>query len=172
MFNRSRGSDMALPSDAQARKHIPLATGLGNLRSTLRHGASRKGSWSPEYYSWASMIQRCTNPKRNNWHLYGGRGIEVCERWRLFDSFLADMGLRPEGFSLGRIDPDGDYEPSNCEWQSAKQQARSRRNNKLTEFKADAIRASTAGSTTVGRLYGVSKTMVQHIRAGREWAHG
>lgn len=162
---------MALPDDPQARKAIPLATGANNLKSTLRHGKSRRGAWSPEYYSWASMIQRCTNPRRNNWHLYGGRGITVCDRWRTFDSFLADMGARPDGFSLGRIDPNGDYEPENCEWQSAAKQARTRRNNKLNEPRAKAIRNGLAGSTTTARIYGVSKTMVRHIRTNKEWAN-
>lgn len=147
---------MTLPDDAAARKTIP-------------HGHSRRGAWSREYYSWASMIQRCTNPKRNNWHLYGGRGIEVCERWRSFQSFLDDMGPRPEGMSLGRIDPDGNYCPENCEWQSANQQSRSRRNNKLDIRKARAIREMANGSTTAGRIFGVSKTMVLHIRRGRQW---
>lgn len=118
------------------------------------------------------MIQRCTNSRRNNWHLYGGRGITVCERWKVFANFLEDMSTRPDGFSLGRVDPDGNYCPENCEWQSAKKQARTKRNNKLTEAKAEAIRHSPAGSTTVGRLYGVSKTMVRFIRTGKEWADG
>jgi len=74
------------------------------------------------YESWAAMIQRCTNPKHVDWHRYGGRGIKVCKRWMTFANFLADMGERGDGLTLDRIDPDGDYKPSNCRWASWKEQ--------------------------------------------------
>ena len=70
----------------------------------------------PLYRAWAGMVNRCTNPNNSHYHLYGGRGIKVCDRWRTFKNFLDDMGERPEGMSLDRIDPLGDYENSNCRW--------------------------------------------------------
>ena len=73
-----------------------------------------KGARSPTYVSWRSMIQRTTNPNNTRWADYGGRGVTVCERWRSFDNFLADMGERPAGQTLDRIDNDGNYEPANC----------------------------------------------------------
>ncbi len=89
-----------------------------------RHGLSS----GPEYQSWRNMIQRCTNPNNARFSQYGGRGILVCEPWKDFLTFLADMGPRPsDTHSLDRIDNDKGYEPSNCRWATMIEQQHNRR---------------------------------------------
>jgi hypothetical protein len=94
----------------------------------LIHGHTKNKNRSPEYNSWHSMLQRCTNPKDPKYHLYGGRGIRVCPQWNKFENFLSDMGPRPQGKSLDRYpNLNGDYHPTNCRWATPKQQAKNSR---------------------------------------------
>lgn len=97
------------------------------------HGSSSKSSPDPTYTSWTSMKTRCGNPQHKSYCRYGGRGISVCERWNSFDNFLADMGSRPLGTTLDRIDTDGHYEPGNCRWATRKQQMDNQRKTVFVE---------------------------------------
>jgi|SRR5690606_13156339 len=78
---------------------------------------------TPEYQSWAGMKTRCDNPEADNYEYYGGRGIKYCEDWESFELFFRDMGERPDGMTLDRINPDGDYCKENCRWATKKEQS-------------------------------------------------
>jgi len=97
---------------------------LAGLRSKV-HGMIK----TPTHNSWTSMKIRCSNPLDNNYRFYGAKGVTVCEQWMDFQNFLADMGERPEGTSLDRINPFGNYEPSNCRWATAETQLQNTRKN-------------------------------------------
>jgi len=99
----------------------------GNHRT---HGHARKGKKrNPTYSLWATMIQRCTNPNDRSWAAYGGRGIEVCKSWLTFEGFYADMGDKPKGLTLERINVDKGYNRKNCVWATQHAQARNKRSN-------------------------------------------
>ncbi len=103
----------------------------------LKHGHSM-GKTSREYNSWQAMRFRCGNPNHAAYKNYGGRGIVVCDQWlNSFEAFLADMGHRPEGMTLDRIDTDGPYEPKNCKWSTWSEQQNNRRNTRKLPVKHD-----------------------------------
>lgn len=85
----------------------------------------------PLYERWRCMIRRCTDTNNISYPNYGARGITVCERWTTFDNFIEDMGLPPDGFTLDRIDNDGNYEPDNCRWVSVAENNRNRPHARL-----------------------------------------
>jgi hypothetical protein len=99
------------------------------------HGHSRGGRPSREWASWSSAKNRCFNPRDAAYADYGGRGITMCDRWRRsFAAFIDNMGVRPDGMSLDRIDVDGDYEPGNCRWATDVEQANNRRRSLIVTY--------------------------------------
>lgn len=132
---------------------------------------------TPTYNSWQSMLKRCTNPNDTCWSIYGAKGIRVCDRWKGedgFSNFVKDMGIRPIGKTLDRFpDKNGDYTPENTRWADWKEQGRNRNGVKLSKEKADEIRTRYCPPTLNQRHlaieYGVVRTVIQKILAGRIW---
>lgn len=123
-----------------------------------KHGMCYTPTWS----SWRSMRKRCLDPNTNVYKNYGGRGINICDRWSVFANFLQDMGERPEGTTLDRIDNNGNYCPENCRWATLTEQCRNRRNNAWVTLNGE-----TLCVTEWAELLGVKvSTLKERIRRG------
>lgn len=105
----------------------------GNLSRT--HGMSETRT----YFRWWDMIRRCEDSRVAGYKKYGARGIRVCERWRKFENFFADMGHPPEGLTIHRINNDGDYTPENCKWATNHEQSRNTRRSKKITFNGETL---------------------------------
>jgi hypothetical protein len=129
-------------------------------RNAVRHG--RTGT--PEFTAWIEMRRRCRPSSRVDYPRWGGRGIQVCERWQLFENFYADMGDRPDGCTLDRIDNSGHYEPGNVRWATKREQARNRRTNRFVIVKGEPMTIAEAAER-----FGVPATTIQS-RLRHNWS--
>lgn len=142
----------------------------GPAHNRYRHGMTT----SSTYKSWSGMKARCYKTDMQDYPKWGGRGITVCDRWRnSFECFLADMGEKPDGVTLERINNDGNYEPANCRWATRTDQSRNRGYCRVDEFKARRIRIKRAAGATLealSREYGIAVSHVHRIALGEAWA--
>lgn len=126
--NKVDHSDLCLKHYMRFFRH-----GDENLSLNPLHGKIHLRKHKLTYSTWHGMHNRCKNPKHPAYHRYGGRGIYVCERWSDFLNFMADMGERPVGRWLDRIDNDGIYEKNNCRWVTPKESAANRSTSRRTK---------------------------------------
>lgn len=151
---------------------IPTNCGCETKSKQSKAAKSRKpnrrthGMFGTKIYKiWSSMIQRCGNQKSEAYPHYGGRGITVCEEWKTFERFYADMGAPQKGLTLDRIDNNSGYSKSNCRWATVSQQSRNKRNNVIVTIEG-VTRVASDWSKEPG-AFG-RKAIVRRIRAGIE----
>lgn len=131
----------------------------------LRHGEAKGKSKTAEYNAWSNMRARCNNTNVNRYEIYGGRGIQICDRWNVFENFLKDMGRKPtQKHQLDRIDSNGDYEPENCRWALPIEQNNNTRRNVFLEVDGERITVAMAA-----RKLSISETMIRS-RLRRGWS--
>lgn len=125
------------------------------VRGNTSHGMTSRTHVPPAYQSWSGIIQRCTNAKSLAFAHYGARGISVCERWRSFENFYADMGDRPDGMEIERDNNEGNYEPGNCRWATRFEQMQ---NTRLT--RKVTIRGQILSTSEAAKLLGVKRNAI------------
>ena len=126
--------------------------------ATKKHGLEA----TKVYNTWSAMKQRCLNSNNKFYHLYGGRGITVCEEWISFEGFLKDMGIPKKGQSIGRIDNDGNYCKENCRWETQKQQIRNRSNTKYVVYNGE-----TKSVAELAEIFGhTARNVRERLKAG------
>jgi hypothetical protein len=119
------------------------------------------------------MWQRCNNPNSTQWKWYGGKGVAVCDRWKSFENFLADMGHRPKGKTIDRIDNDKGYFAENCQWLEQLEQTRKQPKNKLQNGVFEHVKNDRKSGMTyraIAKKYGVSATTVHRCCSGVTWS--
>ena len=129
------------------------------------HGHTANGITSPTFHSWSGMMARCSNPNNDHFKYYGAICITVCDRWKSFANFLEDMGEKPPRMSIDRIDVTKGYEPGNCRWATAKQQARNKSNNTMLT-----VNGETRCMQEWAELLGIKQSTLSY-RIQHGWSH-
>ncbi len=141
---------------------MPLTTVVNKQGRIYQYEKSAWETYSRTYWSFKDMHRRCNDVTRPEYYRYGGRGIAVCERWLEYGNFLADMGEKPQGLTLDRIDNDKGYSKENCRWATFKQQCRNTRRNIFLTF-----RDETKTVPEWAEITGLSQTTIrQRVKAG------
>lgn len=125
------------------------------------------GTYDKNYTLWQNILSRCGNTANPKYHRYGGRGITLCDRWKKYENFREDMGERPEGRTLDRIDNNVGYCKENCRWATPKEQAHNSRWLKLTDEQVATIREDKRRLVIVAEEYGITPAYVSKIRLGQ-----
>ena len=136
-------------------------------RRPATHGQSCRagGNRTKAYITWEGIKQRCHNPNANGYERYGGRGITVCNRWRnSFEAFFEDMGTKPKGLTLERVDNDEGYSKENCEWATMQRQACNRRNTRMISYNG-----KEQTMTEWAREYGLDRGVLWHRLYNMKW---
>ena len=164
------------PSVTALKKGMTQSCGCYHQERRVKHGFYK----DRQYRVWLSMRQRCENPNDRSYKNYGGRGITVCERWQEFVNFLADMGPRPKGFDIDRIDNSRGYEPGNCRWVSRRQNLLNTRLTRMLTYNGETLpmriwadRIGVPHSTLKNRIdrgwsIEVALTAGRHVRGKRK----
>ena len=132
----------------------------------IRHGMNG----TPTYHSWVAMKSRCQGGTELSDRYYAGRGIRVCERWQKFENFFADMGERPEGTTLDRIDNNAGYFPENCRWATPAEQVRNRKGVKLSPGRVKAAKSMHSRGVSqkaLGWLFGCHQSSISTALSGK-----
>ena len=140
---------------------------IENGKKYITHGKSK----TAEYRTWSGIRQRCNNTEDKDYSDYGGRGIEVCNRWECsFENFYADMGERPSReHSIDRRDNMKGYTPSNCYWATRQSQHQNTRSNVMSERLVRYVRASGKSSTDLSEELGITRATINDVRSFRTW---
>jgi hypothetical protein len=150
----------------------------GSESAAYKHGQSYIGDWrqrkrTPLYRAWVNMRSRCRDPRNPNYPYYGGRGITITPAWDEFVAFSAAVGPHPgAGWTLDRINNDGNYEPGNVRWATRSQQVRNRNCSRLNEIAARDIRAARAKGellSSIARRFNVTEGAIRQIVKGTVW---
>lgn len=150
------------PSASHLKSGHTISCGCVTAEKIRARATTHGGYETPEHRVWASMLSRIRNPNSPGYERYGGRGISLCDRWLRFENFLSDMGPRPEGTSIDRINNSLGYFPENCRWATATEQGRNKGNNRLLEYQGQ-VKTISEWAGILGIRYTTLYMRVTHL---------